>query len=279
MRQWRVNTPVATARSHRARTHVYRSSRRALHDDYYTNREFRDNRAIVFIVAAIAIVLLVQSIFQVPFLRLTKLEVRGLEYQALDDVEKALADELRRSRFIFFRNDNFFLFRRTRLVRRLQNDFFLDIVRLTRRFPNALTLEVRERIAGFVLQSGDHYIRIDGTGAVLGPVEQPSSRQGIIVDERSIPEAAIPIDYLEKVTDISDLWSKNVSTLGLTAVHLTDEPGIIIVSTGAGYRIYFSRDKDIAKQVSRLVVFLGDPAVTQPKEYLDLRFDETIYLR
>lgn len=227
----------------------------------------------------IVFILLLQSLFQIPFFKIDSISISGLKYISNDEVHRFVEEEISRRRFVIFKNDNYFIFARSRLVNRLQEKLFLEVISISTDFPNTLQLVLRERIAGFVLQTPREYIAIGTKGEWIGVVSGPRESQSIIADERQEPGTTLPLEYLEVATDIQEYWRAIIPELEIEKFHLTDEQHIVIVSTVKGYRVFFSPENDIERQLQRLKVYLLETSLAQPKEYIDLRFDENLYIR
>lgn len=252
--------------------------RASLTKDFYADGEQPRAKLVKRVIGGIAVVLLLQALFQLPFLRLQVIEINGLRYVPDTQVRDIVTSELHRRRFIIFKNDNFFIFSSTTLRKRLDAELQLDIQSIKRRFPNHLALTVKERVAAFVLQTPEHYVALDNAGNSTTPVPGPSGNQMVIADERATKEAALPGGYLEKITHIKDQWASSVTTVGIARFNLTDDAHIIVLTTDKKYKIYFNPDKDLDKQLERLAVYVAEGAAVSPGEYLDLRF-ENLYIK
>ncbi len=222
---------------------------------------------------------IVRALLSAPVFAITTISVEGLEYIPASTVQQFIQTDLGRRRWVFFRNNNYFLISLSRLRQRLQNEYHLDIVSMRKRFPHSLILTVKERIAGFVLQTPDKYISLDTKGSWISQVTGPLPGQTVIADERSVPGTIVSVDYLEKITDITSQWKELIQQVQLNKFHLTDDQTIIILSTNKGYKVYLSPSKDIATQLHRLATYLSDTGTSQPHEYIDLRFDESLYIK
>lgn len=229
------------------------------------------------VLIGIVIVLIAQSFFQVPVFRLRGIAIGGLEYIPEDSVQTFIASELQRRRFIIFRNDNYFLFAKQRLRKRLEDTFFVTVVSIEKKFPHRLVITLTERISAFVVQTPEKYMQLDTSGNAMRTIDKPSGRQSVIADERSDKTKPITRDYLELITSIKKQWEQILPGVALEKFHLTDDNTIVIVSTNKGFRVFFDPSKDIAKQLQRLQLFLADTSLQQPHEYIDLRFDESLY--
>jgi hypothetical protein len=256
-----------------------KSRRPVVYQDHYALANTHYLKRIRAVVAGIAVVLILQSLLHIPLLQLRSVHISGVRYLPEEAVRTAIAEDLSRRRWLLFRNDNFFLFSGGRLSQALENRFLVRVTKVEKRFPQTLSVELVERIAAFVVQTPEKYLQLDTTGASIGESQGPQQGQSVIADERAEWGSAIPQPYLELVTSIKNLWEQRIVGVSIEKFNLTDEADRVTVSTDAGFKVYFDRTKDIEKQIDRLSLFLLDTSIARPSEYVDLRFDETLFVK
>lgn len=269
----RFTRPTFRLFSSRARP---RHRRETVYRDHYTGDSPLSR--LRWILVAIAAVLLIQSIFQIPFFQIRNVEVRGLTYIPPEEVQAFVQNELNRRRFVIFKNNNYFLFGTRRLQERLESRFYVRMTSIKKRFPHSLVLELEERLSAFVVQTPEKYYQLDARGMPLQDVEAPQTHQSVIADERS-ERPLITQDYLEALTAIRQAWEALVPQTRIAKFHLTDDQSVITIATDKQYRVIFDARKDLKKQVERLAVYVQDLSLEQPQEYIDLRFDERVYVK
>ena len=257
---------------------VARQRRELVQRDHYAPGP-RINRGLKGVLIVIALLLLVQSIFQIPLFRITNISIRGLQYVPEADVHAFIESELQRRRLLIFRNDNYFLFAERRFKKRLEDRFYVTVTDVNKQFSRDLSVTLIERISAFVVQTPERYIQLDTSGASIGDVAAPHETQSVIADERSDREQPIGQEYLEQITSIKRSWEDTIPGIRIDTFHLTDDQRIIILSTDKDFRVYFDPEKDIDKQIVRLQLFLADTSQQRPGEYIDLRFDESLFIR
>ncbi len=256
------------------------TGRSALYQNQYSRKTpTASYRYAKIAIIVIAVFLLMQSIFQIPQFRITDVRIQGLKYIPLEQVQSFIMDELHRRRLFIFRNDNYFLLAQTKMRKRLEQRFYLTVTSLHVSFPHTVTISVHERITAFVVQTPDGYFTLGTDGKALETVDKPQPNQLLIADERAVKERSIPVDYLEKATTIAEDWGQSIQLAALTGFHLTDDKDRIIVSTDKGFRVYVDPNKDIHPQLQRLSVYLQDRNFEAPAEYIDLRYDDNVYLK
>ncbi len=256
------------------------TGRAGLYQDQYARKDSgRSSRFAKVAIISIAALLIVQSIFQVPFFRISDIQIEGLKYVPIEQVRTFIDNELHRRRFLIFRNDNYFLFARAKMQKRLQDAFYLEVQQMTKKFPNTLIIKVRERISAFVVQTPEGYFTVGTDGKAIADVPKPQPNQILVADERSVRDRSIPLSYLETATTIAEDWQQTVVGATLTAFHLTDDATQVIVSTDKGFQVFLDPKKDIHAQLARLSVYLQDRNFQAPKQYIDLRYDDNVYFK
>ncbi len=253
--------------------------RRAEIGGYYQNKKPRQLNLIKRWLIIITVIIVGQSLFQVPFLRLSNITIDGIKYIPSDQLENEIEEILDRKRWFIFRNDNYFLFQSYDLIQRLENEYHLTDIKLTKKFPQTLSLTAKERLSPFVRQTPEGYYAMNFRGEVLGQIDQPEPTQIIIADERTDQSQGIPLDYLETATNLLQTWAFKAEQLHITKFHLTDSNEDLKVTTSQNYRVFFTRGEDITVQLARLQEILSQDAVPETIEYIDLRFENNIYYK
>lgn len=254
-----------------------------MYTDHYTRTPVhtRYPRFVRYGLTIIALILIGQSVFQIPLFKITRIHISGVRYLNEEAVYSFVEHELNRRRFIFFKNNNFFITATNRLKQRLENELYVTVTKIDKGFPHTLSLTVDEKISAFALQTQDRLITIGSTGEWVETVVQPSENQTVIADERAIPGSAIDIAYLEALTVTKEEWERSIRpTLVISRFHLTDDSTLIEASTSEGYSVKLRADKGIASQIQRLsAVIEGIAGSAAATEYIDLRFDESVYVK
>jgi cell division septal protein FtsQ len=197
----------------------------------------------------------------------------------IEQVQKFINTELHRRRLLIFKNDNYFIFARVKMKNRLQDAFYLEVNEIKKKFPHTLSIKVHERISAFVVQTPEGYFTLGTDGKAITDVEKPQAGQLLIADERALRERNVPREYLETATTIAEDWQQTIASVNVMSFHLNDDSTRIIVSTNKAFRVYIDPKKEIHPQLARLSVFLQDRNFEVPPEYIDLRYDDNIYVR
>jgi len=260
---------------------VFTASRRSLvYRDHYANADKKQFRRAKIIIGCIAAILLIQSIFHIPAFRLSAIDVRGLQYLSADELRPFIDSQLMRRRFVLFRNDNYFLFNARSLVQELEQSYFMSIRGIHKIFPNKLVLDVHEQVGGFVVQESDGYFTVDRRGARIEDTPAPPQGMTVLADERVDRSKPVAVAYLEQAAALHELWNERVPRgFIIAAFNMNDENDRMTLTTDKGFKVYFNTQLPIDVQVDRFVSFVSDASYEQPREYVDLRFGESLYIR
>lgn len=253
--------------------------RRQLVHDYYQNPGQKLQRRIIMIITAIAVILLWQASLQMPFLNLTHFDIKGLSYIPSDNLKPAIENILQKKRWVFFHNNNYFLFKQFDLSDKLKADFALKDIVIKKHFPNTLEVIATEGIAPFVRQTPAAYFKLSYTGQTQEQVGTVPEHTTVIADERADQSQDIPLTYLQQASAVLKAWDLSPSLAKLEKFHLTDDADTIMISVDKGYRVYLSPEEDYAKQLGRYKELLGQNYLPAGVQYVDLRFGNYLYFK
>lgn len=253
--------------------------RRQLVHDYYQRPGQIIHRRVVIIISVIALILFWQAALQMPFFSLTTIEVKGLTYIPRETIKPRIDEVLQRSRWLFFHNNNYFLFKPFDLADRLRADFALTNITIRKHFPNRLEIVAAESIALFVRQTPAAYFQLSYTGQTQEQIQSVPDKATVIADERTDQSQDIPLSYLQQASAVLKDWDLNPTMASIEKFHLTDDSDSIIVSVNKGYRLYLSPKEDYHKQLARYKELLTQNYLPAGIEYVDLRFGDYLYFK
>ena len=257
-----------------------RTSRRAIHlGDPYQKSVHRTRRRIIKVVGLVAVLFLIEALLQAPIFALERLTLQGVKHVDEERLRAAIQEELNRRRLFFFKNSNYFLFRRQSLTARLTNEFYLRDIAIQKKFPPALEIRFEERLTPFGRQAPGAYYAISYDGGEIQQIELPRADQIVIADERTNLELNMPFSYLEKVTIITELWQEKIYRPSIVKFHITDEVEDMILTTSDNYSVALTSGSDLGEQIDRIKLYLADIVTPRPTEYIDARFGERLFVK
>lgn len=128
--------------------------------------------ALVLLVGGLGFFLLQHSFFQI-----NSIEVQGTERISADEVKKITQSVLDQKIFGFIPNSSYWVLRSNRiedsLRGQLTQSLALGEVRITKHFPNSLTIQITEQIPSMNWVSGDTWYVLDPNGVILQAYAKP----------------------------------------------------------------------------------------------------------
>ncbi len=262
-------------------TRVANEPRRRQVYDYYREPPAQRTMSRAYLVMGIiAIFLIGQSIFQVPWLALSHVTIEGLPDIPREQLDQRINPVLQQHRWLIFKNSNFLLFKSGKLQQQLTDDFWLKNVIIRKQFPNTLHIKGEERILPFVRQTPEAFTQLDYRGQQLGDLASTTIPTNVVIaDERSDRSQWISTDYLEKASAIRQAWNFPTDMITISKFHLNDDDRQLIVSTSRGYRVLFSSSDAFGPQIQRLRDLLDQNVIPATIQYVDLRFGDHVYFK
>ena len=253
--------------------------RRRLTRDYYSYNSEQKRGRIIKIISVIAGVLILQSIFRLPWLTITSqnIVIEGLQQVPKEQVLAETESILNKRRWLIFKNNNYLLFRSYDLQTKLENNLFLTNIIIKKTWPHVLKINVQERISNFIRQTAEGYWQLNYDGQTLGQIQTVLPDSKIIADERADQTTSISLAYMEQATKVLKAWTPNLP--GIAKFHLTDEADLINLETVLGYRVLLSTKDDYTAQITRYEAILKQNIMPNNITYVDLRFGENVYFK
>ncbi len=266
------------------RKHAGIKSRR-LTGAYYQDYDLRRKKRLSRIIFLIFIILLIQSIFQARFLSLHKVVVLNNQDVSSEAVANFAQDKLNVRRYLFFKNNNFFLADTAKLALELKDNFNLNSVSLKKKFPNKLEIRLEEKVSQFIwLKDGAYYL-IDGQGALNRQIEAPDEKYVILDDQRSYKPAAdqdiFRADEIKAIQDIYAYWQKEISSHSrLARIIISDNWAELRLQSNLGFYVKINASINTDEQLLNLkrAIVAGNLQGTDI-DYIDVRFSDKIYYK
>ena len=258
---------------------TFAKPRRGLAQNYYQEVKKGKRKRVIRIIQIIILILLLQSIFQLPQLQLNKIEIEGLTNTPANGIKNEIQTVLNQKKWLIFKNSNYFLFSSGDLTERLATEYFLEDAYLDKSFPHTIKFGGKEKISPFVRQTPDAYYRLSYAGETLEQSNEPPKDVYIIADERENKAANLPLSYLEQATKLIKAWDFDPNILSIEKFKLNDETSQITISTNQGYRIIFSTEEEYGNQLQRLKEILQQNILPGDVQYIDLRFENSVYFK
>lgn len=163
----------------------------------------------------------------------------------------------------------------------ISNPYIYD-VKVKRKFPNTVELEVKERDAAFYSVVGNKYLILDRNGTIL---EVRESMKGIDlvrvygVNSSFILETLEPGKIIETedsrkikvLTDFADLIVRNISDIKISAIDITDLLSINVSIGNISGKL--GNYENIETKLNKVFNIVSEDRVKNSKGYVDVSFE------
>ena len=251
---------------------------------YYTQNQNSHKKKIIVIIWLILAIFLIQSIFQIKYLKIEKLELINNNDLTLTEVEAFFDTKLTATKFFIFKNSNFFLFNPESLEKDLAENYNLDQASIKKVWPDKLQITVKEKISHFIWAKDDSLYLLDATGALNRQIRSLDDKYLIIEDFRSIRPSGEYIfspDEIEIINQIYLEWMDDIADKEkLTKIVINDNWGLIELHTQTGFYVKLDSNESIKKQINNLNQILTAGNITGVDiDYIDVRFGDKVYFK
>ncbi len=235
----------------------------------------------------------VYVLFFSPLLRVSAIEIKGLEKISPSEVREMIARNFEGKYMRVIRKNNI-LFIYPHAIENILTREFKDIERaqVRKQFPNRLLVQVRERELSLFLCDGEWCYTIDQNGVAYSKVEVGSFE----INKSELPilqsgsgrhfetgDSVLDSEYIQYLANIEEKLSRDLNIeaeRNLFTPHLAS--GDIRVKTKEGWALYFDRNISLQKEIDMLRVVLKKSVENERRrelEYIDLRTDNKVYFK
>lgn len=243
-----------------------------------------DKKKIVFRVFIIIIVIfLIQSIFQLPLLNLKKINLENNQDLKSEEVFDYINSQVNKSKYIVFKNNNYFLLPIEDLESSLIEKYNLDSAEISKVFPNELNIKVQEKISQFIWEKDDTLYLLDYKGRLNRAISSYDEKYLILQDfryGRPSGEQIFSEDEVGKINDIFIYWNDNIKDIKLISLRIDDNWNLIELHTDIGFFVKLDSSKDIQEQIINLSQVLAVENLNGTDiDYIDVRFGDKVYFK
>jgi hypothetical protein len=249
---------------------------------------------IVFYLFLLVFILIAGYIFLFSDLtKINNINISGTEDLDPEKIRLATSQYLSGKYFGLFPKNEYFFMRKKSVGQLLANEFKkIDSLKVKKKFPNSLSLEINERKSLIIWCSGGPCYTVDGNGFAYANVDLDSrelKENNLIkvIDESARPvatgEQLFDPGHLNYILGIRDALKKKsdieIEDEYFTRSRVADE---LRVKTSAGWDIYLSSVFPIDGPAEMLKVFLDQKIPAEEVsnlEYVDLRVEGKIYYK
>jgi cell division septal protein FtsQ len=226
-----------------------------------------------------------------PFLTVSRVEIAGLSKLGDQEVRRMITDELSGKYLGIWPKDNFFAVRSAKLSEQLASRYPLfRSVSVTRRFPDTLLVETKERerivlwrgAGGQDLMLGedgrlfrnDQALSEENAQYVVSITDlssQPAAEGQLVADERLVPFVSAIGDEISRRLGLS---------IGSEYSVTSRFAGELRMMTGEGWELYASTEMPMASTIDALALLFEKELPAEKRaglKYIDMRIENRVY--
>ena len=245
------------------------------------------------LVAILFLATVIFALFFSDFLSVTDVQISGLNKLEDGPLRNAINGELSGNYFGIIARDNLILLRRDKLREALLRDFKrIEDVQVEKIFPDSLRIVIRERkFAMLLCSSGNCYV-LNEKGEAYGAqnfAQAELDRENLVTlidaSGAQIEPGSIPLEggFQEFILGLN---SRVQNDAGIVLKKLYETPsrmsGDLKVETEDGWKIYFSEDVGLEKELLMLKTILANKISRDQQknlEYIDLRIANKVFYK
>ena len=249
---------------------------------YYGKQKNNQPKIIVRIILAIFILLLVQSIFQIKFLKIENIKLNNNNDLSLEEVQEFVLNELTVSKFLFFEKTNYFLAPIDELDDSLIAEYNLEEAIIEKKWPDTLEISIKEKSSHFIWQKDESIYLLDATGLLNRQISILDDKYLVLDDKRDIRPSADQIFNDQEIDIINQIYLNWMDMIAgkakLNKITIYNDWSIDL-NTQTGFYVKIDKDQDIYEQLNNLKSVLEENITGVDVDYIDIRFGDKVYFK
>jgi cell division septal protein FtsQ len=235
---------------------------------------------------------IIYSLFFAGFLSVSQFRITGINQLSEKNILNVVNSEIGGKYLMLVERNNLLLINNSAIENSLNKKFVkIENVKITKKFPNILLINIKERKSSMILCSGGECYLIDWQGMIYSKIdyslpEVDENRLLALTDLSNkavnIGEIAFATDYLEYIVEIGEKM-KNEVDIEMEKEYETPSrvSADIRGKTQEGWRIFFNGNIDLQKEIDMLRIVLDEKIGDKRKdlEYVDLRSENKVYFK
>lgn len=264
------------------RKHLPQRPRRMSGAYYRQSRAKRYKKVVVSIWIILALFLL-QSIFQAKIFKVDKIKLINNKDITLEELTSTLAETLDKSRWLIFKNDNYFLLQTKPIEDLLVSTYNLDEAQVDKKFPDTLKITVKEKASYFIWQKNGTLYLLDAYGFLNRQIEAPDPKYLLLEDRREWQPTSDEIfsrAEVDKINQIYLKWPELVADRLILDKIAINNDWTLDLYTKSGFYVKMDAKEDMIAQIEALARVLKAGTIAGGDiNYVDVRFGDKVYFK
>lgn len=233
--------------------------------EYISKKKKKKTRKKVILLSIILVVVLGLILIKTPYFNIKKVAVNNNNIITKDKIieENSILDQ------------NIFLFNTSALKRKILSNPYIKNVKISRKLPNELDINVLERDATFVVKDGTDFYVLNENLVIMEKKKTVEGLNlpllnGLKIENRFLGEAMSKDSERGKVLkQIGEALNKN--KIKVNSVDITDINNIVI--NKGDVKILLGDDENLDKKLVEMVNILKNPVGNFEKGYINISFN------
>lgn len=237
------------------------------------------------IIFVVVYILFFSTIFQIKYLQIV-----GNEAINTNEIEDVIWQSLDQNILFVFNSDNYWLLSIDKLVADIEKNYAFDELTINKKYPNTLSLKIKEKIGRLFWKTSDNYYVIDISGTVTRSLTDTHIIQKVKIpvvkdisnSEIQIGEQLLSNKLIESMIDAYQLYDEYINNDGLIFIEFqvdNKDETIFKILTKSGVELHLNDNIPIAEQLDKLAkVMRANKINLDDISYINLRIkDQVIY--
>jgi hypothetical protein len=256
--------------------------------NFTLNFELGRRLKIIIYALSLVLVILAASAIYSGYFTIKNIEIKGEGGISTDDIKSIVNKQISGKFLNIFFQKNIFLFNSGRLKKDLETNYVFDSLSINKDLPDTLQIIFKEKAYAFILKEDEKFFYADKEGIVIdeiNPLDVSSKAYPIIRNEsqNKIQNREIGFNktYVGFTLQLFSFLKKYPDDFKIDSFLLDNDIDTMKVVLKEGPRIYFNANNDIDTQISKLMILKKEKLKESfvKKEYIDLRYGDSIYYR
>lgn len=250
--------------------------------DFYNSNQISRSKVLSIVILIIAIIFLIQSVFQIKYFRIENINLVGQSDLNSEEVEQFINTSLDTSKFLFFKNNNYFLVPVDQLASQLKEQYNLEDVQIVKKWPDQLKIAVKERASHFIWQKDDTLYLLDAQGLLNRQISFLDDKYLVLEDKRDNRPQGEEIFSVSEIDIINKIYVNWIDLIGASAklskITIYNDWSLEL-HTATGFYVKIDKDQDIREQLNNLHLVLEENVAGVDIDYIDIRFGDKVYFK
>ncbi len=180
-------------------------------------------------------------------------------------------------------DQNIFNFRTSEIVDNIKENAYIDSVKVSRKFPDTVDIEVEERVTTFMLVYGNAYVYINNQGYILEITSEKGDHpiltrfktptNQLVAGNRLTEEDLEKLNDVLKIMEATSSGENKIENL-ITEINISDSSNYILTLSKEKKQVYLGDVTDLSTKVLWLNQFIEREKKNEGIIYLNMNLNE-----